>query len=139
MDKRYSCYCGLYCENCNVKVKVLPAAKALYFAMSETDFGSVAVSLPNGKEFWAFLKDVAENWACVSCRDGSGNPGCKVRVCAEGKGVEMCAFCNEYPCELIKGFKEGYPGLEDDNALLRDEGWEAWGRLQDERAEKRGR
>ena len=30
MDRKYSCYCGLYCENCAVKVKVEPAAKVLF-------------------------------------------------------------------------------------------------------------
>jgi hypothetical protein len=26
MDKKYACYCGLYCENYAVKVKIEPAA-----------------------------------------------------------------------------------------------------------------
>ena len=30
MKKKYICYCGLYCGNCAVKVKVEPAAKILY-------------------------------------------------------------------------------------------------------------
>ena len=133
MDKRYACYCGLYCENCAIKVKVYPAAKTLYDEMRQAGFNDVVESLPGGNEFWSFLKDMAENWICVSCRDGSGNPGCEVRVCAREKGVEMCALCESYPCELIDNFDEGYPILKQDNALLRDKGWEDWARLQDER------
>jgi hypothetical protein len=133
MDKRFSCYCGLYCENCAVKVKVHPAAKTLYEEMAKAGFADVVDNLPNGGAFWSFLKEVAENWMCVSCREGSGNPGCAVRICAREKGVEMCALCGDYPCELIKKFDAGYPILEYDNALLRKKGWEAWGELQDER------
>lgn len=36
MDRKYSCYCGLYCENCAVKVKVEPAAKVLLIAHADT-------------------------------------------------------------------------------------------------------
>ena len=133
MDKRYSCYCGLYCENCAVKVKIHPAAKVLYSEMKKTGFDGVVHSIPGGEGFWSFLKEMADNWICISCREGSGNPGCAVRKCAQEKGVEMCAFCESYPCSLIDNFDAGYPTLQHDNTLLRDEGWDAWGKLQDER------
>jgi len=136
MDKNFACYCGLYCEICAVKVKVNPAAKVLYDEMKKTGFDNVVHSIPGGEGFWSFLKEMAEKWICTSCREGSGNPGCQVRVCAQGKGVEMCAFCVSYPCELINNFDEGYPILASDNELLRKEGWEAWGKLQDERLDK---
>lgn len=133
MDKQYACYCGLYCENCTVKVKVYPAAKVLYDEMKKAGFDNVVNNIPGGDGFWTFLTDIAENWICTSCRDGSGNPGCKVRICAQEKGVEMCALCGNYPCELIDNFDAGYPVLKNDNFLLRDKGWDAWGKLQDER------
>ena len=37
--------------------------------------------------FWPFLKDVAENGLCISCREGSGNPGCTIRICAKEKDI----------------------------------------------------
>jgi hypothetical protein len=133
MDKKYICYCGLYCENCAVKVNIHPAAKVLYDEMKNTGFEKVVHILPDGDGFWSFLKGMVENWICVSCRDGSGNPNCKVRICAIEKGVEMCALCENYPCGLFDNFDEGYPILKHDNALLRDKGMEAWAKLQDER------
>jgi hypothetical protein len=101
--------------------------------MKKAGFEDVVHNLPNGGGFWAFLKDMAENWICVSCREGSGNPGCAVRQCAQEKGIDMCALCESYPCEIIDNFDAGYPILKHDNALLRDKGWEAWAKLQDER------
>ena len=133
MDKTYACYCGLYCGNCAVKVKVEPAARALYAEMCAAGFEEVIHLIPSGDEFWAFLKCMAEEGACISCRAGSGNPGCAVRLCAKEKGVEMCALCDRYPCGNFAGLFEGYPTLRHDNALLRDEGIDEWAKLQDER------
>jgi hypothetical protein len=127
------CYCGLYCENCAVKVKVFPAAKTLYEEMKNAGFDNVVNNLPGGDGFWSFLTNIAEHWECKSCKEGSGNPGCVVRKCAEEKGVQMCALCESYPCELIDNFDAGYPVLKLDNALLRDKGIDAWAKLQDER------
>ena len=133
MDQKYACYCGLYCEHCAVKVKVEPAARVLYNEMKAAGFEDVISFIPGGEGFWSFLKDMADNGVCVSCRDGSGNPGCAVRICAKGKGVEVCALCEQYPCEKFAAFFEGYPVLKHDNALLREEGFNAWAKLQDER------
>jgi len=133
MDKKYTCYCGLYCENCAVKAKILPASKVLYDEMIKAGFEGVIHMIPGGDGFWPFLKDMVENGICTSCREGSGNPGCTVRVCAKEKGVEMCALCESYPCERFDKFYEGYPILKHDNALLRDKGMEAWSELQDKR------
>ena len=129
MDKRYACYCGLYCEHCAVKAKVGPAARVLYDEMKKAGFEDVINFIPGGEGFWPFLKGMAEDGMCVSCKDGSGNPGCAIRLCAQDKGVEMCAFCGDYPCDKFADFLKatvGYSVLEQDNALLRDKGWEAW-------------
>ena len=139
MNKKYACYCGLYCENCAVKTKVEPAAKVLYGEMKAAGFEDVIKYIPGGDGFWSFLKGMAEDGMCVSCKDGGGNPDCAVRICAKEKGVEMCALCDDYPCDKFEAFLNatvGYPVLEHDNALLRDKGWEAWGTLQDERRGK---
>ncbi|MDR2736533.1 MAG: DUF3795 domain-containing protein [Gracilibacteraceae bacterium] len=133
MDNKYTCYCGLYCKNCAVMVNVEPAAKILYEEMIKAGFEDIVHMIPGGSGFWPFLKSMAEEGVCVSCREGSGNPGCAVRACAKEKGVEMCALCQDYPCDQCAVFFQGLPMLDHDNALLRDRGWDAWGELQDKR------
>ena len=133
MDKKYICYCGLYCENCAVMAKVQPASKILYEEMKKAGFENVIQFIPGGDGFWPFLEGMAVRGVCVSCKDGSGNPGCAVRVCAKEKGVEACALCESYPCEKFNAFFDGYPVLKSDNALLREKGMDAWAKLQDER------
>jgi hypothetical protein len=122
--------------NCVVKAKVEPAARVLYDEMYKAGFENVIDFIPDGKGFWAFLKGMAETGACISCRDGSGDPGCKIRICAKEKGVEMCVFCAEYPCALFKEFSETRPMLVKDNTLLLEKGWDAWLKMQDERRAK---
>jgi hypothetical protein len=112
MDKKFSCYCGLYCKHCVVKVKVEPAAKVLYDEMKKAGFEDVISFIPGGEGFWPFLKSMANDGLCISCRDGSGDPDCTFRKCAKEKGVEMCAFCDEYPCDKFDAFLNvsvGYP------------------------------
>ena len=136
MDKTYSCYCGLCCESCAVKAKVEPAAKVLYAEMKSAGFEDIINFIPGGEGFWPFLKGIAGDGLCISCRDGGGNPGCAIRLCAKEKGADMCAFCDDYPCDKIAAFLKasvGYSVLEQDNALLRDKGWDAWFELQTER------
>lgn len=133
MDRKYACYCGLYCENCAVKVKVEPAAKTLYAEMEKLGFEEIMPFFPDGEKFWSFLKGLSHEGVCVSCKEGSGNPACKIRMCAKEKNVEMCALCENYPCEYFKDFFEGYSTLKQDNSVLREKGWPSWANLQDER------
>ena len=132
MDKKYMCYCGLYCGNCAVKVKVEPAAKILFEEMKKAGFEDILPMIPDGDKFWPFLKGMVQG-VCVSCSEGSGNHNCAVRKCAQDKGIEMCALCESYPCALFEKYFEGYPILKHDNSVLRDEGIDAWSKLQDER------
>lgn len=133
MDKKYMCYCGLYCENCATKAKVEPAAQVLHTEMKKAGFEDIMQFLPDGNAFWNFLQGMAEEGSCVSCQDGSGGPGCKIRICAREKEIQMCAFCERYPCEKFSDFLANYPILKEDNVLLRDRGIEAWSELQDRR------
>jgi hypothetical protein len=133
MNTKYICYCGLYCGNCAVKVKVEPASKVLYEEMKKAGFEDVIHSIPDGDKFWPFLKGMAIGGVCVSCKEGSGDPNCAIRRCAKEKGVEMCALCASYPCELFEKYFGEYPLLLNDNALLREKGMGEWSKLQDER------
>ena len=46
MEKEYICYCGLYCGNYAVKVKVEPASKVLYEEMKKTGFEDIISMIP---------------------------------------------------------------------------------------------
>ena len=132
MNEKYTCYCGLYCENCALMTRIPSAAKALYDEMRKAGFEEIVHLFPGGDVFWPFLKWMAEG-ICISCKDGSGDPGCKIRICAKEKNVKMCALCEKYPCEKFDAVFQMTPILKQDNALIREQGMEAWAKLQDER------
>ena len=137
MNREYTCYCGLYCGNCAVKVKIEPASKVLYEEMQKAGYEEIMQFLPDGDIFWSFLKKMAVEGICVSCRAGSGNPCCQVRMCAKEKNVEMCGLCESYPCQQLTSYYfEGYPVLIHDNSVLREKGWDEWSKLQDERKDR---
>ena len=117
MDKKYACCCGLYCGNCAVKVKVEPASIVLYEEIKKAGFEGIMQFFPDGEKFWSFLKGMAVEGVCISCKAGSGNPACKVRQCAKEKNVEMCALCENYPCTHFTDFFTDYPVLKQRNYL----------------------
>jgi len=133
LNKEYICYCGLYCENCAVKSKVEPAAKILHEEMQKAGFEDIIQFLPEGEGFWSFLKMISQKGACISCREGSVNPDCAIRICARKKDIEICALCKQYPCENFAGLLKTYSTLAEDNAVFRSEGPGEWSKMQDER------
>ena len=133
MEDKYICYCGLYCENCAVKAKVEPSAKVLHEEMLQAGFEDIIHFIPDGEAFWRFLTTISKQGSCISCQDGSGNPACRVRICAKEKGVELCALCDSYPCEIFGKYLEAYPMLEDDNAFFKENGRGEWMAMQAKR------
>lgn len=55
----------------------------------------------------------AENVKCDGClRDGRlADKNCKARPCAREKGVENCAYCDEFPCKKMKHLMASREGL----------------------------
>ena len=136
MDKinpKYIGYCGLYCGNCAFKVKITPGAITLHKEIKKAGFGDIIQLIPGGEAFWSFLKGMVNPGICSSCKDGGGNPGCAVRICAKEKHVQLCALCELYPCEKFIPFFENYSVLKQDNELLKEKGMEVWTELQDTR------
>ena len=52
MDKKYACYCGLYCENCAVKAKVESASKILHDEMNKLGFEEIMPFFLDGEKLW---------------------------------------------------------------------------------------
>lgn len=55
----------------------------------------------------------AQNVRCDGCmNDGRlADKNCPIRPCAIQKGVENCAYCDQFPCEKLEGFicsREGF-------------------------------
>lgn len=91
--------------------------------------------MPGFAEFWTFLGDLAESAGRCSCRAGTCGPGfCAIRRCARERGVEVCVFCDDYPCDRIQTIAKGYVTLLADGQRMREIGIDAWIEEQEKRA-----
>ncbi|MBT0664665.1 DUF3795 domain-containing protein [Geobacter pelophilus] len=63
------------------------------------------------KELWVRLGLRAsavspQDMACYGCRPENNCAYPEVRACANGKGIDNCGLCQEYPCELLNAVFE---------------------------------
>ena len=127
-------YCGLYCGLCSQRNRIPPRARSLQEAMRKDGWDLWGNEIPGFKDFWSFLKGLAEAESRCSCREGTcGPPFCGIRKCARKKGIEICAFCGDYPCHRIQGLAKGYITMPADSQRMKEIGVEAWIQEQEER------
>jgi hypothetical protein len=92
-------YCGLICTDCFVyKMTISEAAKALRREMRTAKLKEVWHDIPFLGEYGPFKKslDGLAALRCARvCRDGGGNPWCKIRKCCQKKELECCWECEE--------------------------------------------
>ncbi len=93
MEYRFDAPCGIYCGACeNVHAKKRGQLEQLAKRANKP----------------------VEVLDCQGCRSeviAQCCANCKIKACAEGKGFETCAECDECPCERYEVFKKGdfYP------------------------------
>ena len=97
-------YCGLYCGDCIMyKGEIADMARDLRKKLRQNKFDKVAAGIS------AFFKDFADYPRCYEvlgamvklrcrkvCRDGGGNPFCKIRACCNKKQIQGCWECNDF-------------------------------------------
>ncbi|MCK4873228.1 MAG: DUF3795 domain-containing protein [Phycisphaerales bacterium] len=128
-------YCGLYCGLCAQRCRIPQRASELRESMSKEGYELWGSELPGFTKFWSFLTDLCEpEKACPGCRQGGGPSFCTIRKCARERGLDVCVFCDEYPCERVQGIAKGYPTLIPDGKRMRDIGLDAWVAEQRDRA-----
>ncbi len=133
-DLKRVTYCGLYCGLCSTCNRVPAQAGALRDTLRKDSMETWGPNLPDFNEFWRFLNDLAASEERCSCRENTcGPPFCAIRKCALEKGEEVCAFCDEYPCERIMGIAKGYVTMLADGERMRAIGLGRWIEEQEER------
>jgi len=99
-------YCGLYCIECpNHTGVIADLARDLRKELRTFRFDKTAELLsqyPFFKEYEKYndcynvLGAMVKMRCGKTCRSGSGNPGCKIRICATKKGFLGCWECGEF-------------------------------------------
>lgn len=133
--KKYVTYCGLYCKLCSNMARIPPQARALLQTLDKggwRDFGQYVYD--SFDKFLGILESMTKGDVdCPGCREGCGDPGCKIRECAKAKGMELCSLCDDFPCDNIKTLAKHYPNLIADGMRQKEIGLESWIEEQEER------
>lgn len=127
-DLKNVTYCGLYCRLCSNMSRVPQLATALRDTLAKDGWESYGEYVePDFKLFWAALGRLSLlEETCPDCRGGCGDPDCAIRVCAVERNVDICPFCEDFPCEHIEALASRYPNLIGDGIHLKSIGIEAW-------------
>lgn len=126
-DLRQVTYCGLYCGLCAQSNRIPKQAAALRESMHKESWDLWGKEISRFEEFWQFLNWLVESEARCSCREGKcGPPFCGIRKCARDRGIDVCPFCKEYPCERILGIAKGYVTLFADGKRMKEIGLGQW-------------
>jgi hypothetical protein len=109
-------YCGLFCEECfSYKGSVADLARDLRKELRSCRFDKTA----EGLSTLPFFKDFEDYETCYKvlgamvklrcrklCRNGGGNPYCKIRTCCERKGYDGCWECDDFEtCDKLTFLK----------------------------------
>jgi hypothetical protein len=105
-------YCGLYCGDCHShKGEIADLARDLRKKLREADFARVSAGMSKYfKEFEDYGRCYEVLGAMVrlrckrGCRNGGGNPGCKIRACCIKKSFDGCWQCGEFETCPKMGF-----------------------------------
>ena len=89
-------YCGLYCGDCPFhRGKIADLARDLRKELRQSGFEKLAsvARIKNYPECYQALGGMVRIRCKKACRDGGGNPFCKIRLCAREKGYAGCWEC----------------------------------------------
>ena len=134
-DIKYTSYCGLHCLDCiPSNRKLFSEVKELENLLADLQFEKYA-EFKSGKDeifreypkFIRVLREIGELECFAPCREGGGNPNCKIRECVLNRNYAGCWECDNYKdCELLQPLKRVHPNLEYHLELIQKEGLENW-------------
>jgi len=108
--------CGIFCGDCEI-----------YIAYSTNNIGE---RKRIARKYDGAGKSIMpEQVKCLGCKGNADNvwrAGCKIRVCAEDKGVEFCYQCLDYPCNELDKLFACHPEARENLRLISKVGPDAW-------------
>ena len=104
-DYNYDSYCGIYCGACDILMAHKTGHKskfALFWSKKniENFQKSQGVTSLGKDDFQLTCKGCKSSEVFINCKV------CKMRTCAQTKGVAHCSNCEDFPCELYT-FEKG--------------------------------
>jgi hypothetical protein len=105
-EKRYHIsYCGAYCHLCDWFTgrhrKIFQAA---YDSLMIFGFKRLLKDKVDVNNLKLGLRILANSGICSGCKAEAGKTKdrCMIRQCADGKGLDLCSECQDFPCPILK-------------------------------------
>jgi hypothetical protein len=102
-------YCGLICETCQIYLATREPDEEKKYKM-RVDIAK-EITKHYGEE--TTPEDLGD---CDGCRAEGGrlfSTDCRIRVCAVEKGIDNCAYCDDYTCESLEKLFTTDPGARE--------------------------
>jgi len=100
---KYVTYRGLYCKLCSniARKEIMEKGGWKYFGEYEIEVVM---------QFWNVLEKLSTlDRDARGCKGGCGPPNCEIRKCAQERNIITCAFCPDFPFELVEELDRKYP------------------------------
>jgi len=97
-ESELSAYCGLHCGDCPFhRGRIADLARDLRKEMRQAKCERLAgiLGIKDYAACYESLGNMVKRRCKSGCRNGGGNPMCKIRLCAQKKGYEGCWQCPE--------------------------------------------
>jgi hypothetical protein len=103
-------YCGLICQTCQIYLATREPDKEKQYKMRV----DIAKEI---KKYYGEETKPEDVRDCDGCKTEGGrlfcNNDCSMRVCAIEKGIESCAYCDDYPCQDLEKLFTTDPGARE--------------------------
>jgi len=106
-------YCGLDCGDCEA-----------FVATQKNDRAGLEAAAKKWTEQFGATTISADMCICDGCSSGkrmstAHAATCAIRLCASARGVATCAHCQDYGCDILKGFFTFAPVLKEKLEAIR--------------------
>ena len=105
-------YCGLICQGCPIHLLSLESDVAKKEKMRIEIAQICREQYGYGEDFKPENINDCDGCRTENVRLFSGCAKCEIRKCAIQKGLENCAYCDEYACEKLQQFFVNDPGAK---------------------------
>ena len=109
--------CGLFCGDCKI-----------YNAYATDDVESRKKIAQEYREIRG-RNITPEQVKCLGCKAADSScweSKCKIRACAEERGMEFCYQCLAYPCDMLQKFHGDHPEARENLKTISKVGSDAW-------------
>lgn len=78
-------------------------------------------------QFWNVLEKLSTlDRDARGCKGGCGSSNCEIRKCAQERNIITCAFCPDFPCELVEELDRKYPIVIENLKKQKEIGTDKW-------------